>query len=133
MSDGEQNSPDHGHVPLNLAFAEVLYEDWQRDPLSVPEDWREYFGGLPAMGEPARPGPSFRPPSLFHPTKDACETCAVIRQERTSIRSACRARRTPSSTRPTTASPKPTWTRSSPRARSPARPAHCPSARCSSG
>jgi 2-oxoglutarate dehydrogenase E1 component len=81
MSDGEQNSPDHGHVPLNLAFAEVLYEDWQRDPLSVPEDWREYFGGLPAMGEPARPGPSFRPPSLFHPTKDACETCAVIRQE----------------------------------------------------
>ncbi|MCU0254943.1 MAG: 2-oxoglutarate dehydrogenase E1 component, partial [Acidobacteria bacterium] len=68
-------------MPLNLAFAEALYEDWQRDPLSVPAEWRDYFAGLPEMREPARHGPSFRAPSLFHPTKDACESCAVIRQE----------------------------------------------------
>jgi len=81
MSDPDRSLPDHEHVPLNLAFMETLYEDWQRDPLSVPEEWREYFESLPAMARPAQHGPSFRPPSLFHPTKDACETCAVIRQE----------------------------------------------------
>ena len=28
---------------MNLAFVEGLYADYERDPASVPEEWREYF------------------------------------------------------------------------------------------
>ena len=36
------------HVPntLSLAFSEDLYAAWLADPLSVPENWRQYFAGL---------------------------------------------------------------------------------------
>ena len=30
---------------LNVAFIEDLYESYLRDPLSVTEDWIEYFNG----------------------------------------------------------------------------------------
>ncbi|HWP35424.1 MAG TPA: 2-oxoglutarate dehydrogenase E1 component [Thermodesulfobacteriota bacterium] len=53
---------------LSLAFVEGLYADFLRDPASVPPDWRRYFERL-SEGGPAgwRPGPSFRPFSLFNP------------------------------------------------------------------
>lgn len=54
----------------NLAFVEGLYEDYLRDPASVPPDWQRYFAGL-ANGELRFPkprfGPSFRPSSIFNP------------------------------------------------------------------
>jgi len=56
---------------LNLPFAESLYADYLRAPESVPPDWRRYFEALAAEDglAPQPPlGPSFRPPSLFHPS-----------------------------------------------------------------
>src|SRR5438477_1795916 len=57
---------------LNLPFVEGLYEEFLRDPASVPPEWRFYFDGL-ENGEvrSARPRltPAFRPPSLFNPGK----------------------------------------------------------------
>ncbi|HEY5914806.1 MAG TPA: thiamine pyrophosphate-dependent enzyme, partial [Verrucomicrobiae bacterium] len=54
----------------NLAFVEGLYEDYLREPASVPADWRDYFSGI-AEGEFRFPkprfGPSFRPSSIFNP------------------------------------------------------------------
>src|SRR3982751_4430577 len=60
--------------PANLAFTEQLYEDFLRDPASVPEEWRAYFSGI-ANGELRFPqprfGPSFRPASIFNPPSPA--------------------------------------------------------------
>src|SRR5437016_769086 len=54
----------------NLAFVEGLYEDYLRDPGSVPPDWQKYLAGL-GNGEvrfhKPRFGPSFRPFSIFNP------------------------------------------------------------------
>src|ERR1044071_5099591 len=54
----------------NLAFVERLYEDFLRDPGSVPPDWQQYLAGL-GDGElrfqKPRFGPSFRPSSIFTP------------------------------------------------------------------
>ena len=54
----------------NLAFVEALYEDYLRDPASVPSDWQQYLAGL-GNGELRFPkprfGPSFRPFSIFNP------------------------------------------------------------------
>ena len=33
----------------NGAYLEALYESWLRDPDSVAENWRDYFGGLPRV------------------------------------------------------------------------------------
>src|SRR3569623_1920467 len=56
---------------LSLSFVEGLYADFLKDPSSVEPGWREYFEGLgaPRNGGAAawRPGPTFRPPSLFNP------------------------------------------------------------------
>ena len=38
-SSSEENEPSS----LSLAFIEGLYEDFLRDPDSVPEEWRSYF------------------------------------------------------------------------------------------
>src|SRR2546425_12477072 len=54
----------------NLAFVERLYEDYLRDPSSVPPDWQRYFADL-GNGELRFPkprfAPSFLPFSLFNP------------------------------------------------------------------
>jgi 2-oxoglutarate dehydrogenase E1 component len=55
---------------LNLAFVEGLFEDFLRDPESVPADWRRYFESRPHDGpfeHRTRLGPTFRPSSLFDP------------------------------------------------------------------
>ena len=55
---------------INLAFVEGLYEDFLREPSSVPADWREYFETI-RNGELRVPktrfGPSFKPASIFNP------------------------------------------------------------------
>jgi 2-oxoglutarate dehydrogenase E1 component len=56
--------------PANLRFVEDLYREFRRDPASVAADWRRYFEGLEGANGGAagwRPGPSFRPRSLFDP------------------------------------------------------------------
>jgi 2-oxoglutarate dehydrogenase E1 component len=69
---GTSNGHNPNHVPgvANLAFVEGLYEDYLRDPDSVPADWRQYFSEI-AEGEFRFPkprfGPSFTPYSLFNP------------------------------------------------------------------
>src|SRR5438132_10753986 len=70
----------------NLTFAENLYEEFLREPASVPPEWRSYFTEI-ADGELRFPhphfGPSFRPFSLFNPppaesrSPDADGTAAV--------------------------------------------------------
>ncbi|HPC62026.1 MAG TPA: 2-oxoglutarate dehydrogenase E1 component, partial [Verrucomicrobiota bacterium] len=70
---GTNNHPaDPGAA--NLSFIEALYEDYLRDPASVPPDWQQYFAGI-AEGEFRFPkprfGPSFRPRSLFNPAAPA--------------------------------------------------------------
>jgi 2-oxoglutarate dehydrogenase E1 component len=57
---------------LNLAFVEGLYGDFLRDPELVAPDWRAYFEKMcqPTNGRGNRrwrPGPSFRPGTLFNP------------------------------------------------------------------
>jgi 2-oxoglutarate dehydrogenase E1 component len=52
----------------NLAYVEALYEDYLRDPDSLPANWREYFRqfGSPHDGAPrVRPTPVMR--SIFNP------------------------------------------------------------------
>jgi len=64
------NGENHSPGVVNLAFVEGLYEDYLRDPASVPQDWRDYFSSM-AESEFRFPkprfGPSFRPSSLFNP------------------------------------------------------------------
>ena len=36
----------------NAPYIEAWYETWLQDPSSVPEQWRHYFGSLPASPEP---------------------------------------------------------------------------------
>ncbi len=59
---------------INLPFAEGIYEQYLRDPNSVPEDWRQYFGAW-ADNELRFPspsfGPSFKPTSIFNPPPPA--------------------------------------------------------------
>jgi len=54
--------------PVNLAFVEELFAQYQSDPASVSAEWQRYFAALPA-GE-ARLGPSFEPTSIFNPPSD---------------------------------------------------------------
>src|ERR1041384_7204308 len=72
MSSNGNKSQNHSPGPANLAFVEGLYEDYLRDPASVPEDWRAYFTKL-AQEEFRFPkprfGPSFRPSSIFNPPR----------------------------------------------------------------
>jgi 2-oxoglutarate dehydrogenase E1 component len=70
MTTGNGNgNGEHSPGAANLAFIEGLYEDYLRDPTSVPSDWQQYFGRI-AEGEFRFPkprfGPSFRPTSIFH-------------------------------------------------------------------
>lgn len=54
---------------INLAFAEELYEQFLRDPLSVPDDWRAYFKLVQNGDRPLPNGlsPSFPTSSIFNP------------------------------------------------------------------
>jgi len=56
----------------NLLFVEEIYADYERDPESVPADWRRYFDSLePQIGQgengATKIGPSFTPSSIFNP------------------------------------------------------------------
>jgi 2-oxoglutarate dehydrogenase E1 component len=55
---------------VNLAYVEGLYEDYLRDPSSVPSDWQPYFATYAdrefRFPKP-RFGPSFSPSSIFNP------------------------------------------------------------------
>jgi len=67
---------------MSLSFLEGLYEDFLKDPESVPPSWREWFlqvAGKDALPAGARLGPSFRPPGLFDPPHPTCRSggCAV--------------------------------------------------------
>src|SRR5213076_3058395 len=54
--------------PNNLAFVEALYEDYLREPSSVPPDWQHYFSTI-VNGETSavRLHPSLKPRSIFNP------------------------------------------------------------------
>src|SRR5438552_73060 len=56
--------------PTNLAFLERMYEEYLREPTSIPLDWQRYFADL-GDGQPQFPkvrfGPSFRPFTIFNP------------------------------------------------------------------
>ncbi|HSU55548.1 MAG TPA: 2-oxoglutarate dehydrogenase E1 component, partial [Candidatus Dormibacteraeota bacterium] len=58
----------------NLAFVEGLYEDFLREPNSVPADWQKYFSTI-GNGELKFPrprfAPSFKPASIFNPPTPA--------------------------------------------------------------
>jgi len=55
---------------INLAYVENMYEQYLRQPSSVPPDWQNYFADK-ASGEPGFPnphfGPSFSAFSIFNP------------------------------------------------------------------
>jgi 2-oxoglutarate dehydrogenase E1 component len=61
-------------APGNLAFVEGLYENYARDPASVPAEWQRYFAQL-GNGELRFPKPrfqpSFKPFSIFNPPRPA--------------------------------------------------------------
>src|SRR5258708_7612793 len=70
MAVKTQNGSPQLPGPANLAFVESLYEDFARDPSSVPADWQRYFSEL-GNGELRFPKPrltpSFKPFSIFNP------------------------------------------------------------------
>src|SRR6267142_4508548 len=70
MAVKTQNGSPQLPGPANLAFVESLYEDFVRDPSSVPPDWQRYFSEL-GDGELRFPkprfSPSFKPFSIFNP------------------------------------------------------------------
>lgn len=51
----------------NLGFVEEMYACWLRDRNSVPADWQRFFAGQDGSNGDYRLGPSFKPPSVFHP------------------------------------------------------------------
>ncbi len=60
----------------NLLFVEEIYADFERDPESVPSEWRRYFDSLsqetgPGENGSTQLGPSFTPSSIFNPSSDA--------------------------------------------------------------
>jgi 2-oxoglutarate dehydrogenase E1 component len=76
-SVASMNLPNH----TNLAFVEALYDDFVRDPNSVPAEWRPYLAGMLAVDGPdIRPGrrPSFPPGNLFRPRGGAGEMEATV-------------------------------------------------------
>ena len=76
------NPPERLPNEANLDYAEDLYARFLRDPESVPADWRRYFESLEPYGPAgAALGPSFHPATVFHPTRDQCRVCAVLRRE----------------------------------------------------
>ncbi len=61
-----------GTAVHNLQYLERLYTSYGQDPNSVPETWRDLFVSMPdGRDGKARPGPSFRPRSLFNPAPRA--------------------------------------------------------------
>src|SRR6187399_2932431 len=50
--------------PSNLPFVEELFEQYQRDPNSVPPEWRSYFA-RELDAQPTRLGPGFAYRSIF--------------------------------------------------------------------
>src|SRR5262245_58675798 len=78
---------------MNLAFVEGLYEDFLREPSSVPPDWQRYFktiGDGELRFRTPRFGPSFKPASIFNPPtparaggpQRAVEPCSAAFQDR---------------------------------------------------
>jgi len=62
----EQDLPNS----VSLEFVEALYEDFLRNPESVPKDWRDYFRSLSDGNGSSKVStltPSFRPSSIFNP------------------------------------------------------------------
>ena len=59
----------------SLAFAEEMLAEFVRDPGSVSPDWRTYFesldGGANETLAKSVAGPTFRPPTLFDPSRSA--------------------------------------------------------------
>jgi 2-oxoglutarate dehydrogenase E1 component len=39
---------------LNATYVEILRTQWQADPASVPQEWRDYFGEAPLVAKPAK-------------------------------------------------------------------------------
>src|SRR5215471_2441897 len=70
MATKEETGAELSLGPANLAFVEGLYEDYLREPSSVPPDWQRFFAeqanGEVRFSKP-RPGPSFRRASIFNP------------------------------------------------------------------
>src|SRR5271163_2100273 len=54
----------------SLAYIENFYADFQRDPGSVPAEWREFFSAtVNGDGGSSRLGPSFQSRSIFDPVE----------------------------------------------------------------
>ena len=56
----------------NLDFIEIIYADYERDPNSVPPDWKRYFQSLDGVTGPGENGstqlgPTFETASIFNP------------------------------------------------------------------
>src|ERR687887_143435 len=75
---------------VSLEFLESIYEDFLRDPESVPPDWRNYFQNLSGGNGASRSqslAPEFKPWSIFDPPSagngaDVEEATTAVLQER---------------------------------------------------
>ena len=74
---------------MNLAFIEDLLADYQRDPSSVPQDWRHYFEKLNPTPQSnghgsngsVKLGPTFHAASLFNPPREPATNGAARRAD----------------------------------------------------
>ena len=70
-----EDQVDQSVSPINQEIIDDLYDKYCADPLSVPEDWREYFSALEARNEQIKeaephekqPVPICRPPLQWQP------------------------------------------------------------------
>src|SRR5262249_22573527 len=76
---------------VSLEFVEALYDDFLRDPQSVPQDWRSYFESLSdgnGSAQIQKRTPSFSSRSIFNPPEPGGngtvteDTATAILQER---------------------------------------------------
>src|SRR3954463_11051846 len=79
---------DMSSIPAaeNLQFVEELYEKYLRDRNAVSPDWQRYFASQDGSNGGFRPGPSFRPPSIFHPPTRRVSARADVRSMEAAVR-----------------------------------------------
>lgn len=69
----QDSNPQSDVACSNLAYAEMLYEQYLENPASVSDEWREYFdassnGDTERLKQNFRTTPRFNPPSIFRTT-----------------------------------------------------------------
>ena len=77
-----EDQVDQSVSPINQEIIDDLYDKYCADPLSVPEDWREYFSALEARNEQIKEAePHEKQPHKVKGTESAISARDVTRSD----------------------------------------------------